>query len=171
MALKWKIALSLYCAAVLYISSLPPGNLPEQTAMVPDKVLHMIEYAIMGILAWGAFGISGGGFPWGLLLQCGVDSPEDAHVAISGVTCTDCATENLLVLNTLHRVSQVLSDTALATWLRQWARWEGWEGKDDVLHVLRDELTAVQEVAALEEEAVAEARCVRSPGTYARVCS
>ena len=70
MALKWKIALSLYCAAVLYISSLPPENLPEQTAMVPDKVLHMIEYAIMGILAWGAFGISGGGFPWGLLSFC-----------------------------------------------------------------------------------------------------
>ena len=67
MALKWKIALGLYCAAVLYISSLPPEDLPEQTSMVPDKALHMIEYAIMGILAWGAFGISGGGFPWGLL--------------------------------------------------------------------------------------------------------
>ena len=70
MALKWKIALGLYCAGVLYISSLPPENLPEQVAIVSDKALHMIEYAIMGILAWGAFGISGGGFPWGLLTFC-----------------------------------------------------------------------------------------------------
>ena len=47
---KVEIALGLYCVAVLYLSSLPAKELPDQTAMVPDKVLHMIEYALMGIL-------------------------------------------------------------------------------------------------------------------------
>ncbi|MEC8866271.1 MAG: VanZ family protein [Verrucomicrobiota bacterium] len=70
MRVKWKIALGLYCVAVLYLSSLPAKELPDQTAMVPDKVLHMSEYARMGILAWGAFGIGGGRFPWGLLVFC-----------------------------------------------------------------------------------------------------
>ena len=54
MRVKWKIAFGLYCVAVLYLSSLPAKELPDQTAMVPDKVLHMIEYALMGILAWGS---------------------------------------------------------------------------------------------------------------------
>ena len=70
MRVKWKIALGLYCVAVLYLSSLQAKELPDQTAMVPDKVLHMIEYALMGILAWGAFGTGGGRFPWGLLVFC-----------------------------------------------------------------------------------------------------
>ena len=30
----------------------------------------MLEYGIMGILAWGAFGRGGVGFPWGLLTFC-----------------------------------------------------------------------------------------------------
>ncbi|CAK0870327.1 unnamed protein product, partial [Prorocentrum cordatum] len=49
--------------------------------------------------------------------------------------------------------AKVLSDTALACWLRTWARWSGWEDNADVLHVLRDELTAVQEVDALRHNA------------------
>ena len=44
-----------------------PGELPKTGVAVSDKAIHLVEYAIMGILAWGAFGKGGAGFPWGLL--------------------------------------------------------------------------------------------------------
>mgnify|MGYP001178763610 FL=1 len=67
---KWKIGLGLYCALVLYVSSMSPGEIPDTGVAVSDKALHLTEYAIMGILAWGAFGKGGRGFPWGLLAFC-----------------------------------------------------------------------------------------------------
>ena len=67
---KWKIGLGLYCALVLYVSSMSPGELPKTGVAVSDKAIHLVEYAIMGILAWGAFGKGGSGFPWGLLAFC-----------------------------------------------------------------------------------------------------
>ena len=67
---KWKIILALYCGAVLYLSSVSSGDIPEIPVKVSDKALHLVEYAIMGILAWGAFGKGGVGFPWGLLAFC-----------------------------------------------------------------------------------------------------
>ena len=60
---KWKIILALYCVAVLYISSVSPGEIPDAPVEVSDKALHLVEYAVMGILAWGAFGKGGAGFP------------------------------------------------------------------------------------------------------------
>jgi hypothetical protein len=56
---KWKIILALYCGAVLYLSSVSSGDIPEVPVKVSDKALHLVEYAIMGILAWGAFGKGG----------------------------------------------------------------------------------------------------------------
>ena len=50
---KWKIGLGLYCGLVIYLSSLTPSDLPEGGFGVSDKILHFIEYAIMGVLAWG----------------------------------------------------------------------------------------------------------------------
>ena len=67
---KWKIILALYCGAVLYLSSMPAGDIPEAPIRVSDKALHLVEYAIMGVLAWGAFGRGRSGFPWGLLSFC-----------------------------------------------------------------------------------------------------
>ena len=58
---KWKIGLGIYCALVIYVSSMSPGELPRTEVAVSDKVIHLVEYAIMGILAWGAFGKARGG--------------------------------------------------------------------------------------------------------------
>ena len=58
---KWKIGLGIYCALVLYISSMSPGELPKTGVAISDKAIHLVEYAIMGILAWGAFGKGGAG--------------------------------------------------------------------------------------------------------------
>ena len=66
----WKIGLGLYCALVLYVSSISSGELPKTGVIVSDKIIHLVEYAIMGILGWGAFGKRGSGFPWGLLAFC-----------------------------------------------------------------------------------------------------
>ena len=48
---KWKIILAIYCGAVLYVSSMSPGEIPDAPVKVSDKALHLVEYAIMGILA------------------------------------------------------------------------------------------------------------------------
>ena len=50
---KWKIGLGIYCALVIYVSSMSPGELPRTGVAVSDKVIHLVEYSIMGILAWG----------------------------------------------------------------------------------------------------------------------
>ena len=47
---KWKIGLVLYCALVVYVSSMSPGELPKTGVAVSDKVIHLVEYAIMGFL-------------------------------------------------------------------------------------------------------------------------
>ncbi len=68
--LKWKVVFVLYCALVLYLSSLSPNEIPDTGLEVSDKVLHLIEYALMGILAWGGFGRGSAGFPWALFAFC-----------------------------------------------------------------------------------------------------
>ena len=67
--MKWKIGFVAYCFLILWLSSLAPKELPDQVMSVPDYVLHLVEYCLLGILAWAAFG-SGGGFPWGLFAFC-----------------------------------------------------------------------------------------------------
>lgn len=67
---KWKVGFGLYCGLVLYVSSMSPGDIPDGGITVSDKALHMVEYGIMGILGWAAFGRGGAGFPWGLLAFC-----------------------------------------------------------------------------------------------------
>ena len=66
--MKWKIGFVAYCFLILWLSSLAPKELPEQTTSVPDYILHLVEYCLLGILAWAAFG--GSGFPWGLFAFC-----------------------------------------------------------------------------------------------------
>ena len=67
--LKWRIIFLAYCCLVIYLSSLSPKDLPDQVLSIPDTVLHFIEYSIMGVLGWAAFG-GGGGFPWALFAFC-----------------------------------------------------------------------------------------------------
>jgi VanZ family protein len=68
--LKWKVSFVLYCALVLYVSSLSPKEIPDVGLDFSDKVLHLIEYALMGVLAWGSFGRGSTGFPWALFAFC-----------------------------------------------------------------------------------------------------
>ena len=67
---KWRVALVAYCGVVLYVSSISPGDMPDGEKVVWDKVLHFVEYAIMGVLAWAAFGRGTSGFAWGLFAFC-----------------------------------------------------------------------------------------------------
>ena len=67
---KWRVAFVAYCGVVLYVSSMSPGDMPDGPKMVSDKVLHFVEYAIMGVLAWAAFGRGTSGFAWGLFAFC-----------------------------------------------------------------------------------------------------
>jgi len=67
---KWKVGFGLYCGLVLYVSSMSPSEIPDGGITDSDKALHMVEYGIMGILGWAAFGRGGAGFPWGLLAFC-----------------------------------------------------------------------------------------------------
>ena len=68
---KWKIGLGLYCGLVLYVSSMTQPDLPSGPKIENfDKVLHFIEYAVMGVLAWAAFGHGKYGFAWGLFAFC-----------------------------------------------------------------------------------------------------
>ena len=59
-----------YCGLVLYLSSLSSKDLAEHAFSVPDKAIHFGEYALMGVLGWGAFGRGLSGFPWGLFAFC-----------------------------------------------------------------------------------------------------
>ncbi|MDA0723496.1 MAG: VanZ family protein [Verrucomicrobia bacterium] len=68
MTAKWKILFLAYCGTILYLSSLSPNELPEGPALVSDKVLHLCEYGLFGILSWGAFAVRKGVFPWGLVV-------------------------------------------------------------------------------------------------------
>tara|TARA_B100000405_G_scaffold159628_1_gene111521 strand:- start:429 stop:773 length:345 start_codon:yes stop_codon:yes gene_type:complete len=67
---KWRVGLAAYCVVVLYLSSMSPGDLPDGPKAVSDKLLHFVEYAVMGGLAWAGFGKGAGGFPWGLFAFC-----------------------------------------------------------------------------------------------------
>lgn len=68
--MKWKIGFIFYSSAILWVSSLAPSDLPEQAFAVPDYFLHFVEYCLLGILIWAAFGSGGGGYPWGLFAYC-----------------------------------------------------------------------------------------------------
>lgn len=68
--LKWRIGFLIYCCLVLYLSSLSPKELPDEALRVPNHALHFVEYAVMGILGWAAFGRGVAGFPWAIFAFC-----------------------------------------------------------------------------------------------------
>jgi VanZ family protein len=68
MSFKWKILFLAYCGVILYVSSLTLDRMPEPVFLISDKVLHLCEYGLFGILSWGAFGVRKGVFPWGLVV-------------------------------------------------------------------------------------------------------
>jgi VanZ family protein len=68
--MKWKIVFLVYCALVLFLSSLSPEEIPDQFYSFPDEILHFVEYALLGILGWGAFGRDSTGFPWAIFAFC-----------------------------------------------------------------------------------------------------
>ena len=68
---KWKVGFVVYCGLVLYLSSMTSGDLPEGPRIENlDKIVHFLEYALMGCLGWAGFAKTGNGFPWGLLAFC-----------------------------------------------------------------------------------------------------
>ena len=64
--MKWKIIFFLYCGVILFLSSLSPGEIPQDALTVPDKLAHFVLYAGLGTLSWGGFGRGNAGFPWAL---------------------------------------------------------------------------------------------------------
>lgn len=68
---KWKIGLAAYCCLVLYASSMSPVDLKDGPKVENlDKLVHFMEYAVMGVLAWGGFGRGSNGSVWGLFAFC-----------------------------------------------------------------------------------------------------
>ena len=47
---KFRILLLIYMALILALSSLPADNLPKSWLLNFDKLIHLIEYFILGIL-------------------------------------------------------------------------------------------------------------------------
>jgi len=68
--MKWKIGFFIYCGLVLYVSSLSPKEIPDAAFSIPDEAIHFVEYALMGVLGWGAFGRGSSGFPWAIFAFC-----------------------------------------------------------------------------------------------------
>lgn len=52
------VALLGWACAILWLSSLSPGELPEAAFLLMDKINHVLAYAIGGWLAAGALGLS-----------------------------------------------------------------------------------------------------------------
>ncbi len=47
---KYRIALLIYMIVILGLSSLPGDNIPKSWLLSFDKLIHLIEYFILGIL-------------------------------------------------------------------------------------------------------------------------
>ena len=47
---KYRIALLIYMIVILGVSSLPGDNIPKSWLLSFDKLIHLIEYFILGIL-------------------------------------------------------------------------------------------------------------------------
>ena len=48
---KQSIYLVFYMLIMILLSSVPGNNIPGQISVVPDKVIHFIEYSIFGYLS------------------------------------------------------------------------------------------------------------------------
>lgn len=100
---SWRILLAVAAAVIAWTSLLPPDDLPS-TAMVSDKVLHLLGYAILGSLAvlsglrWGVALVAATAF--GLVLEVaqgvlgyrsfeGADLLADAVGALAGSLITE----------------------------------------------------------------------------------
>lgn len=46
----WSVLAALYAIAIFIGSAIPAPDLPEVVSAVSDKVLHLLEYAILGFL-------------------------------------------------------------------------------------------------------------------------
>lgn len=68
--MKWKLVTITYCGLILFLSSLSPGEIPQDALTVPDKLAHFVIYAGLGIFCWGGFGRGGVGFPWAVFAFC-----------------------------------------------------------------------------------------------------
>ena len=52
---RWKLLHGLFAGLILAVSSVPGSDLPQEVAMVSDKVLHFGEYAVLGLLGGWAY--------------------------------------------------------------------------------------------------------------------
>ncbi len=77
--LFWKAALVLYAALIFWLSSRP---LPEGLPLFPqwDKLWHLLEYLLFGLLAWQALlPQSRSGWTWAILLSLGYAGSDELH--------------------------------------------------------------------------------------------
>ena len=54
-AWRWRFLHGLYAALILVVSSVPSSDLPQEVALVSDKLLHFGEYLVLGLLGGWAY--------------------------------------------------------------------------------------------------------------------
>ncbi len=54
-AWRWRLLHGLYAVLILAVSSVPGSDLPQEVALVSDKLLHFGEYAVLGLLGGWAY--------------------------------------------------------------------------------------------------------------------
>jgi len=79
--LPWALALALYAGLIFWLSSQPfPEGPPLFRFPHGDKVLHLLEYGLFGLLVWGTFRPRAGrGLAWSLLLAAGYAGSDEFH--------------------------------------------------------------------------------------------
>ena len=53
----WTVAALLYAVAIFIGSAIPGPDMPQAVLAISDKVLHMSEYAVLGVLLHRAFSL------------------------------------------------------------------------------------------------------------------
>jgi len=54
-AWRWRLFHGLYALLILVVSSVPGSDLPQEVALVSDKLLHFGEYLMLGLLGGWAY--------------------------------------------------------------------------------------------------------------------
>tara|TARA_B100000809_G_C14740896_1_gene388553 strand:- start:105 stop:470 length:366 start_codon:yes stop_codon:yes gene_type:complete len=52
---QYRIGTGLYLLIILAASSIPGNSLPKLVILSPDKLLHIVEYGILGFLTYKSF--------------------------------------------------------------------------------------------------------------------
>ena len=79
--IPWTLALALYAGLIFWLSSQSfPEGPPLFRFAYGDKLFHLLEYGLFGLLAWKAFRPQGGrGLAWSLFLTAGYAGSDELH--------------------------------------------------------------------------------------------